>query len=139
MEDWQVKEARKRVKKIKSFYSNLTSWIIFSFFFIALNLFTNSGFFWAIFPIMGWGIGVAFQAVDVFGLPGYGSDWEEKKVREELERIQEREAAKKWHLQESQKPRQLSQERRDFEEHEDELELREFRELKRDWKDSDFV
>lgn len=142
MEDWQVKEARKRVKKLKSFYSNFGSWIVFSIFFTLLNLFTSPGYFWAIFPILGWGIGVAFQAFDVFGLPGFGKNWEEKALEREIERIRYKKDAEKWHEYEE-RIRRLpldDQERLDLEdEYIDELELREFRKLKKEWKDSDFV
>lgn len=37
-----------------------------SLFFVALNLMT-SGNFWAIWPIMGWGIGVAMQGLSLYG------------------------------------------------------------------------
>jgi hypothetical protein len=141
MEDWQVKEARKRVKKLKSFYSNFGSWIVFSIFFIFLNVFTSSGFFWAIFPILGWGIGVAFQAFDVFGVPGFGKNWEEEAFKKEIDRIKYQQDAEKWYKYEQQQrsipPPKDSE--LDFEEYRDELELKDFRRMKKEWRDSDFV
>ena len=141
MEDRHLQEARKRVKKLKSFYSNLASWIIFSIFFTMLNLFTSREFFWAIFPILGWGIGVLFQAIEVFGLPGIGRNWEERAMEKELERLRYKEDAEKWY-QHKKNVKHLDapkQEELDFEEYQDELELRDFRRSKRDWRDSDFV
>ena len=141
MEDSQIQEARKRVKKLKSFYSNLVSWIVFSIFFIFLNLFTSRGYFWAIFPILGWGIGVAFQAFDVFGLPGFGKNWEEKALQKEIDRIKYKNDAEKWNQYEQRQrsipPPQESE--LDFEEYRDELELKDFRRMKKEWRDSDFV
>jgi hypothetical protein len=141
MEDWQVQQARKRVKKLKSFYSNFASWIVFSVFFIMLNVFTSSDSFWAIFPIMGWGIGVAFQAFDVFGLPGFGKNWEEKALQREMDRIKYKQDAEKWYQYEERQraipPAQESE--LDFEEYRDELELKDFRRMKKEWRDSDFV
>lgn len=140
MEDKQILEARKRVKKIKSFYSNFASWIIFSVFFILLNVFT-SDFFWSIFPILGWGIGVAFQAIEVFGLPGFGRNWEERLLQKEMERMRYKEDAEKWYQHENQAKRieRPREEALDFEEYQDELELRDFRRIRKDWNDSDFV
>lgn len=141
MEDWQIQEARKRVKKLKSFYSNFASWIVFSIFFILLNIFTSREFFWAIFPIMGWGIGVAFQAFDVFGLPGFGKNWEEKALQKEMDRIKYKQDAEKWYQYEERQraipPAKESE--LDFEEYRDELELKDFRRMKKEWRDSDFV
>ena len=34
---------------------------------VVIWLVTGAGFFWPIFPIAGWGIGVAFNAWDVYG------------------------------------------------------------------------
>ena len=143
MEDNHYKEARKRVKKVKSFYANFASWVIFSIFFVVLNLVTSPGFFWAIFPIMGWGIGVAFQAIEVFGFPGVGRHWEEKMIQKEMERMKEMEAAKNWYrYQRTLKDRGMlesGEEMPESFEPEDEMELKEFRELRKEWKDSDFV
>ena len=36
------------------------------------------------FPILGWGIGLASHAANVFGLPGKGNDWEQRRMRELL-------------------------------------------------------
>lgn len=57
---------KKRNKKLKGFFSNFASWLIMSTFFIILNSLTYSGHWWAIWPILGWGIGVAFHAMSIF-------------------------------------------------------------------------
>jgi hypothetical protein len=43
---------------------------------------TGAGFFWPVFPIFGWGIGLAFNAWDVYS-PGITPD----KVDAEVERL----------------------------------------------------
>ncbi len=48
------------------FYSHLTAYCIVNMSLIAINMFTTRGYFWAIFPIIGWGIGLAFHFVDTF-------------------------------------------------------------------------
>ena len=89
-EEEYIREAQKRVKKIKDFWSHFWSWAITCGFLLALNLFTSPGYLWAFFPIAGWGLGLAFHAFDVFGYPGFGKDWEEKALRKEALRLKDR-------------------------------------------------
>lgn len=53
-------------KKAK-FRKNLRNYIGFSIFFIALNAFGGSRHFWAIYPILGWGIGVLIEYFALYG------------------------------------------------------------------------
>lgn len=55
-----------------------------SVFFILLNLAT-SDYFWAIFPILGWGIGVAFHGIQIFT-----NEWEDSEIDREYERLKRR-------------------------------------------------
>ncbi len=76
-------EVRKRVKELKEFYAHLASYLLINALLIVINLLTSSSTFWAIWPLMGWGVGLASHAVSVFGLFGIGNKaWEERKVRE---------------------------------------------------------
>lgn len=77
--DKAYKKAKKRVEEIKGFYSNLISYCIVIPFLIFINLTTNSHNHWFWFPLLGWGIGVATHAFQVFGV---GESWQEKKIRE---------------------------------------------------------
>jgi hypothetical protein len=138
MEDWKYKEAQKRVKKMKDFYGHFTSYLIMSVFFIFINLFTSRGYFWAIWPILGWGIGIAFHAMDVFGFPGIGKDWEERQLEKEMDRLRDHEAAKKWE-EYSKSSEYTDENQKSLPEADEEFDLRELKELRRDWKDSDFV
>lgn len=81
------KIATKRVKEKRKFYTHLMSWLLMSVFFILLNLFT-SDIFWAIFPILGWGVAVAFHAIRVFSFT-YGDDWEQREIEKEIARIKQ--------------------------------------------------
>ena len=76
--------ARKRVKRRRKFYSHLITWVVMSVFFILLNLVT-SDYFWAIFPILGWGIGVAFHGIQIFT-----NEWEDSEIDREYERLKKR-------------------------------------------------
>lgn len=49
-----------------SFYGHLTSYCIVNGFLLFVNLWTSRGYLWVIWPLMGWGIGLAFHFVDTF-------------------------------------------------------------------------
>ena len=74
--------AKKRVGEIKGFYSSLISYCIIIPMLVFIN-FRTSDFQWFWFPMLGWGIGLAFHA---FGVFGYGSSWEERKIQEILDK-----------------------------------------------------
>jgi len=44
---------------------------------------TSAGFFWPVFPILGWGIGLAANAWDVYGREAISED----EIRPEIERL----------------------------------------------------
>ncbi len=76
----KYERALKRVNEIKEFYNHLGIYIIFVCIFIGLNSYT-SNFFWAIFPILGWGIGILSHASKVYQWnPLFSKDWERRKI-----------------------------------------------------------
>lgn len=79
--------AKERVAKQKKFYRHLVSWIGTSIFLMVLFLVLRMPPWITMVVIAGWGVSIATEAVDVFGLPGMDRDWEERKIREELERM----------------------------------------------------
>ncbi len=60
------KLAKNRAKKLRDFFSNFASWILVSTFLFILNGINYDGEWWAIYPLLGWGLGVAFHATSVF-------------------------------------------------------------------------
>ncbi|MDQ7961321.1 2TM domain-containing protein [Flavobacterium lindanitolerans] len=81
------RKAQKKVEDIKGFYGNLTSYIVVNIGLAALNLITSPSHLWFLYPAIGWGIGVAVHGMTVFNyMPFLGSDWEEKKIRELMEK-----------------------------------------------------
>ncbi|TVZ27611.1 hypothetical protein JM83_2661 [Gillisia sp. Hel_I_86] len=81
--------AKDKVKKLRGFYGNLTSYCIVIPALAVFNWLTKSDFPWVIFPAIGWGIGLLFHAMDVFGYnPILGRDWEDKKIKEYMKRNQ---------------------------------------------------
>lgn len=85
----EVKKAKKRVKKKRDFYQHLMTFVIINCFLIALNVLTSPNTLWFQYPLLGWGIGLLFHYVDVFGVPGFdilSSEWEERELENELRR-----------------------------------------------------
>jgi hypothetical protein len=81
-EDLAYEKASKRVKELKGFYGNLTSYCMVIPFLAVLNLLTSPGQLWFLWPMLGWGIGIAAHGMNTFGI---GRNWEEKKIRELME------------------------------------------------------
>lgn len=80
-------KAKKRVMELKEFYISLTSYVVFITALAALNYYTNqwrnAWFLWAAF---GWGIGIVFHALKVFGRASmFGKNWEEQKIKQFME------------------------------------------------------
>jgi len=71
--------AKKRVDELKGFYGNIVSYCIVIPFLIFINYQTSWSHKWFLYPMFGWGMGVVIQGFMVFG---YGSDWEERKIKE---------------------------------------------------------
>jgi hypothetical protein len=83
----ELSKAKKKVKDKKDFYQHLMSYAIVNTFLFALNLITSPGYLWFVFPLMGWGVGLAFHYVGVFGIPGFdilSKEWEERELEKEL-------------------------------------------------------
>ena len=77
-------EAKKRVNERIGFYVHLTVYLCVNLFFHFLN-WKNGGSYWAIFPAAGWGIGLFFHAVGVFGFFN-NSAWKQRQIQKEIEK-----------------------------------------------------
>ncbi|KXH83348.1 2TM domain-containing protein [Chryseobacterium kwangjuense] len=86
-EDGSYEKAKKRVKELKGFYGNLISYCTVIPFLIIVNLLTSPHNLWFYFPMLGWGVGVASHAFQVFGV---GESWKERKIREIMEKQKNR-------------------------------------------------
>jgi LytS/YehU family sensor histidine kinase len=85
----RLAQARKRVRVIREFYGHASVYAMVNGFLLVLNLMTWSGKLWFIWPMMGWGIGLASHAFSVWG-PSmwFGQDWEERKIAQIMAREQ---------------------------------------------------
>ena len=75
--------AKKKVEDLKGFYGSIMAYVIVIPFLIFINYRTSWGFQWFWFPMFGWGIGLVVQAFTVFGI---GSSWEDRKIKEIMEK-----------------------------------------------------
>lgn len=83
-EQERYRRAKERVEELKGFYMHLGIYGVFVLVFLYLN-YTTSSYPWAIFPIIGWGIGVVGHALTAFHWnPFFSKDWEERKIKEYL-------------------------------------------------------
>jgi hypothetical protein len=90
----QYLRAKKRVKDIKSFYIHLAVYCLTTPLIILINLTFVPQFHWFWFSVLGWGVGLLFHWLAVFGknLFGFDRDWEERKIREIMEKESKRES-----------------------------------------------
>ena len=89
MNEQEIKyqKAKERVEAIKGFYIHLTVYVVVNLILFSINMIVSTDNLWFVWPLMGWGIGFALHALFVFGFgPGFGADWEERKIREIMEK-----------------------------------------------------
>jgi len=82
-EDELRQVALKRIKKRRDFYGHLVAYLIINAFLVLIWYLTSRGYFWPIWVIVGWGIGLAFNAWDAFGR----TEVSESEVRAEMDKL----------------------------------------------------
>ena len=76
-----------RLKKRRDFLRHLLVYLFVNSFIVAIWAATSSGgFFWPIFPIVGWGIGVVMNAWDVY----FSEDFDEDAIQGEIKHLEQR-------------------------------------------------
>jgi len=80
--------AKARVDELKAFYNHVIIYVIINSLIAGFNYYADGWRFpWFLFPLLGWGIGLISHAAGTFRLnPLMGKDWEERKLREIMER-----------------------------------------------------
>ncbi len=85
-EEQELRErALKRLNDKHSLMAHVLAYVMVNLLLVAVWYATGAGFFWPVFPLFGWGIGVIFHAWDVL--------WPEPtpdKVEAEMERLRRR-------------------------------------------------
>ena len=76
-------EALERLRKRSEFWTHLALYLMINAFIVAIWYFAGGGgFFWPMFPLFGWGIGLVFHGWDTFRRPP-----SEERIRREIQRL----------------------------------------------------
>ena len=85
LNDYRYKKAKERVECIKGFYGHALAYCIVIPVLLYINYVTTS-FPWAVFPALGWGIGLTGHGMQAFGyFPFLGKNWEQRKIKEYMD------------------------------------------------------
>lgn len=77
--------AVEQLKKKRAFYGHLLVYVLFNAMIVVVWAMTTHGFFWPIFPMLGWGIGVVMNAWDV-----WRGDFTSDQIAREMARLEHR-------------------------------------------------
>jgi uncharacterized membrane protein len=76
-------QALRSLKRKRDFRSHVVVYALVNVLLIVIWAVTGAGFFWPVFPLVGWGIAVGFNAWDVYGRRPIT----EEEIRREAERL----------------------------------------------------
>lgn len=97
-DDHAYLSARKQVEELRNFYGSALSFVVINGGLAWLNLVTFPQYLWFLWVTLSWGIGLVFQGLKAFNaLPFLGSGWEERRVREIMNKEKNKEnSSKNW-------------------------------------------
>lgn len=75
-----------RIRKKRALYTHILAYVLVNVFLIIIWLVSGDGFFWPVFVLFGWGIGVVFNIWDVYS-PQHPT---EEQIRSEMDRMSRR-------------------------------------------------
>jgi hypothetical protein len=85
MSDEELRQqAIRSIKAKREFRTHLFVFVAVNLFLVGVWAFTGAGFFWPIFPLLGWGIGLAIHAREAYG-PGQRVT--EDEIQSEIQRL----------------------------------------------------
>jgi hypothetical protein len=73
------------IKKKREFGAHLLAYVSVNALLVGIWATTGAGFFWPIFPLLGWGIGILFHWLDV-----YRGEPSESEIAREMDRLRRR-------------------------------------------------
>lgn len=76
------KQARKRIEKRRDFTTHVVTYVLVNLMLIGIWAISGAGYFWPAWVLLGWGVGVALNAWDVF----FRRPITEAEIRQEMER-----------------------------------------------------
>ncbi|HMS27074.1 MAG TPA: helix-turn-helix domain-containing protein [Burkholderiaceae bacterium] len=79
--------ALRHVRKIRGFYVHLAQYVIVIGALAIFNFIKSPNHIWVIWPALGWGLGLVFHGMRIFGtMPFMNPDWEKRQVEKYLGR-----------------------------------------------------
>ena len=121
MRQQEYQAIKNKVRKQRFFYNHFGIFLVSSFALFIINA-SQGGEVWFIYPVLAWFVAITIHYLKVFGFPFRGAAWEEKQIQK--------------HLKKSMPP--ISRDKAPTLPDE-ELELKEFKKLRTEWEDTDFV
>lgn len=79
--------AFKHVRRIRGFYAHLAQYVVIISGLAIFNFIKSPNYIWVLWPALGWGLGLMFHGMRVFGtMPFMNADWEKRQVEKYLGR-----------------------------------------------------
>ena len=75
-------QATIRLRKKRDFLAHLLAYVLINGSLLIIWSLTGSGFFWPVFPMLAWGVGLVFHAWDIYRPP-----FSEQQIQREMKRI----------------------------------------------------
>lgn len=93
--DPQEEKIRHQLRSERAFLIHAAFFVVANALLLVINLMTTPQKTWAIWPLLGWGLGLLFHGLRVFSRRSrfLGEDWERRRVEERLKRLAEKERA----------------------------------------------
>ena len=83
--------AIRQVKALRAYYLQLITYICVIFVLGVLNFMVFTGFWWVLFPAIGWGSALLIQAFCLFSPFAFlGAEWEQKEIEKRMNKVQSR-------------------------------------------------
>jgi len=79
------RDAKRHVERKVGFYIHLAVYLVVNAGLILFNLLAVPGKVWAVWPLLGWGIGLLFHGLAVF-LYTPGAAWKERMIDDEMKK-----------------------------------------------------
>ena len=84
MTEEQRQRAIRRIQAKRGFWSHFAIYLAVNALLVLIWALTSAGYFWPVWPILGWGIGVVSHAVSVYVRP---AEISEAKIDREMSRL----------------------------------------------------
>jgi hypothetical protein len=75
-------QAIEQLKKRAEFLNHLAAYVLVNGLLVVVWYLTGRSFFWPVFPLFGWGIGLFFHGVETYRRP-----FSEERIRHEMQRL----------------------------------------------------